>query len=223
MGEPGASPAPFATGGAAGLVEAVARGDSMDNSAGEPGVARLVHAIDRIALWSGWVVSWLIVPMVLALVYEVVARYLFNAPTVWAYDVTFITYGTFFMLGSAYCLQRGGHIRTDSYYGQWSPRRQGMVDTICYLLFFFPPLIIFLWVTWDYFWVSFLRDERSVTSPWLPRIWPLKGAMPLACVLLIVQGVAELLRSIHAWRTGVWIRRENPVSRTDRIEEKPSV
>ena len=188
-----------------------------------PAIARVVRIIDKAALWSGWLVSWLIIPMVLALVYEVVARYFFNAPTVWAYDVTFITYGTFFMLGSAYTLQRAGHIRTDSYYASWSPRTQGMVDTICYLLFFFPPLLIFLDVTWHFFWLSYLRDERSVTSPWLPRIWPLKAVMPASCVLLMVQGLAELLRSIHAWRTGVWIPRFNPVSPNDRVEEKPSV
>ena len=187
------------------------------------GLAKLVRAIDKVALWSGWLVSWLIVPMVLALVYEVVARYAFNAPTIWAYDVTFITYGMFFMLGSAYTLQRSGHIRTDSYYGQWSPRTQGMVDTVCYVLFFFPPILLFLWVTWDFFWISFLRDERSVTSPWLPRIWPLKAALPLACILLLMQGTAELLRSVNAWRTGTWIPRHNPPSSTDTIEEKPSV
>jgi TRAP-type mannitol/chloroaromatic compound transport system permease small subunit len=189
----------------------------------EPAIARFVHIIDKAALWSGWLVSWLIIPMVLALVYEVVARYFFNAPTIWAYDVTFITYGTFFMLGSAYTLQRSGHIRTDSYYGQWSPKTQGMSDTICYVLFFFPPLLIFLYVTWDYFWVSFMRDERSVTSPWLPRIWPLKATMPATCVLLLIQGVAELLRSIHAWKTGEWIARYNPASGGGRLEEKPSV
>lgn len=193
------------------------------SDASDSGTARLVHAIDKVSLCSGWLVSWLIVPMVMALVYEVVARYFFNAPTVWAYDVTFITYGTFFMLGSAYTLQRGGHIRTDSYYAGWSVKRQGMVDTFCYILLFFPPLLIFLFVTWDYFWVAFMRDERSVTSPWLPRIWPLKGMLPLACVLLLIQGVAELLRSIHAWRHGVWIPRKSPISETDRLEEKPSV
>ncbi|MFN3868909.1 MAG: TRAP transporter small permease subunit, partial [Hyphomicrobiaceae bacterium] len=166
---------------------------------------RIVRAIDRIAIWTGFVVSWLIVPMVFALVYEVAARYLFNAPTIWAYDVTFMTYGTFFMLGAAYTMQRGGHIRTDTFYADWSPRTQGMVDTFCYLIIFFPPLLIFLTVTWDFFWVSFMRDERSVTSPWLPRIWPLKAVLPLTCVLLLLQGVAELLRSIHAWRTGVWL------------------
>jgi len=108
----------------------------------------LVRAIDRIALTSGRLVAWLIIPMVLSLVYEVVARYVFNAPTVWAYDMTFILYGTFFMLGAAYTLMRKGHIRTDSLYAGWSPRRQGLTDAVCYLVFFFPSLAIFTWLGW---------------------------------------------------------------------------
>lgn len=186
------------------------------------GLVRLVHHIDKVAIWSGSLVSWLIIPMVSALVYEVVARYFFNAPTIWAYDVTFITYGTFFMLGAAYTLQRNGHIRTDSFYGDWPAERQGMVDTICYLLFFFPPLLIFLFVTWDYFAVSYMRGERSVTSPWLPPIWPLKAVLPLSCLLLLTQGVAELLRSIYAWRTGEKIPRANPAPSDNKLEEPPS-
>ncbi len=195
---------------------------SNSPSGSSAGLIRLVQNIDKVALWSGSIVSWLILPMVLALVYEVVARYFFNAPTIWAYDVTFITYGTFFMLGAAYTLQRNGHIRTDSFYAYWSPQRQGMVDTICYLVFFFPPLIIFLFVTWDYFLVSYMRGERSVTSPWLPPIWPLKAVLPLSCVLLIIQGLAELLRSLHAWRTGEQIPRHNPAPSDGELEEPPS-
>ena len=125
-----------------------------------PGLVRAVNFLDRISLWSGRIVAWLIIPMVMSLVWEVVARYFFNAPTIWAYDMTYMLYGSFFMLGSAYTLLRGKHIRTDNLYGQWSPRRQGLVDTVCYLVFFFPPLIALLYVTWDYFWLSFMRGER---------------------------------------------------------------
>jgi TRAP-type mannitol/chloroaromatic compound transport system permease small subunit len=98
-------------------------------------IPRVTRAIDRFALFCGRLVAWLIVPMVLSLVYEVVARYFFNMPTVWAYDMTFILYGTFFMLGSAYTLMKKGHIRTDMLYASWSPRRQGITDAICYLVF----------------------------------------------------------------------------------------
>ena len=99
---------------------------------------KAIAILDSISLWSGRIVAWLIIPMVLSLVYEVVARYIFDAPTEWAYDMTFMLYGSFFMIGSAYTLYKKGHIRTDSYYGKWSPRTQGWVDTICYLVFFLP-------------------------------------------------------------------------------------
>jgi TRAP-type mannitol/chloroaromatic compound transport system permease small subunit len=172
-----------------------------------PWLVRLVRACDLVSLWSGRIVAWLIIPMVLSLVYEVVARYLFNAPTTWAYDMTYMLYGSFFMLGAAYTLLKQGHIRTDSLYGRWSARRQGLVDAVCYLVFFFPPLIALLWVSTDFFWVSFLRGERVVSSPWMPVIYPLKFVMPLTCVLLILQGIAEFLRSVVACRTGLWLPR----------------
>ena len=165
----------------------------------------VIGILDGIAEWTGRIVSWLIIPMVGSLVYEVGARYIFDAPTVWAYDMTFMLYGSFFMLGAAYTLRHKGHIRTDSFYGSWSPRRQGWVDTICYLVFFFPPLIAFLVVTWDYFLKSYGQDERIMTSPWMPIVWPFKFTLPLATAFLLLQGISELLKSIHAARKGEWI------------------
>jgi len=166
---------------------------------------RLTHALDQVARWSGWAVAWLIIPMVGVLVVEVVGRYFFNAPTVWAYDMTYMLYGTFFMVGSAYTLYRHAHIRTDLVYERWSPRMQGVIDVVCYLIFFFPPLILFLMVGWDYFWASFQRNERIVTSPWMPIVWPFKFAMPLAAALLLIQGLSEMLKSIHAAMKGEWV------------------
>jgi TRAP-type mannitol/chloroaromatic compound transport system permease small subunit len=185
-------------------------------------IPRTVRALDQVNLWAGRIIAWLVLPMVFSLVYEVVARYLFNAPTVWAYDTTYILYGTFFMVGSGYTLMRAGHIRTDMFYGSWSPRTQGLVDAICYVLFFFPAVIAFLWVTWPFFVTSFERGERVVSSPWMPVIYPLKFMMPLTCVLLLVQGAAELLRSIHVMRTGDWLPRPSPSPALEG-EEKPNV
>lgn len=182
-------------------------GDIDMTTQASPGLVRVVGFFDAFSLWSGRIVGWLIFPMVFSLVWEVVARYAFNAPTIWAYDMTYMLYGTFFMLGSAYTLLRAGHIRTDSLYGGWSPRTQGIVDAVCYLVVFFPPLVALLWVTWDYFWASFNRNERVVSSPWMPFIWPLKFVMFFTCVLLLLQGVAEFLRSVHAARTNVWLPR----------------
>ena len=160
--------------------------------------------LDPIAIWSGRIVAWLIIPMVLALTYEVVARYIFNSPTLWAYDMTFMMYGSFFMLGTAFTLQRKGHIRTDSFYAHWSVRRQGWVDTACYLLMFMPLITVFLFSGWEYFLRSWTTGERFVSSPWMPVTWPFKAVMPLTGLLLGIQGISELCKSVYAIRTGQW-------------------
>ena len=164
-----------------------------------------IKILDGISIWSGKLVAWLIFPMVGGLVYEVIARYAFNAPTVWAYDMTYMLYGSFFMLGTAYALCCKGHIRTDFFYANWSVRRQGTVDALCYLLFFFPGMIVFLVVAWDFFAVAVARGERAVTSPWMPIIYPLKGAMFVAVALLVLQGVSEFLKSVYAALKGEWL------------------
>ena len=157
----------------------------------------VTRALDAVARITGRITAWLIIPMVGSLVYEVTARYLFDAPTVWAYDMTYMLYGTFFMLGSAWTLQRGGHIRTDTFYSDWSPRTRAIVDSLCYLLLFLPAMVVFLKLGWEYFWKSFEQNERIVTSPWLPIVWPFKLVMPVTAALLIVQGISELVKSVR--------------------------
>ena len=168
-----------------------------------PAMLRVTDALDQVSLWTGRIVAILVLPMVAGLLYEVVARYVFRAPTVWAYDLTFMLFGTYFMLGSAYTLMRKGHIRTDTFYGNWSPRTQGWVDTVCYLLLI-PALIIFFWLGWQYFARSFAQGERIVTSPWMPIVYPFKFVIPLTAALLLLQCLSELLKSVWAARTGEW-------------------
>ena len=106
--------------------------------------------------------------------------------------------------GAAFTLQRKAHIRTDSLYGDWSPRRQGWVDAICYVVMFLPVVTVFLWYGWGYFLKSFTSGERFVSSPWMPVAWPFKAVMPLTGLLLAVQGLAEFCRSVFAILTGRW-------------------
>ncbi|HEY3180675.1 MAG TPA: TRAP transporter small permease subunit [Casimicrobiaceae bacterium] len=157
--------------------------------------ARVTRALDTVTRVAGMGIAWLILPMVMSLVWEVTARYLFNAPTEWAYDMTFMLYGTFFMVGSAWTLQRGGHIRTDSFYANWTRRTRARVDLACYVVFFFPAIAIFGWLGAEYFWKSYQQGERIVTSPWLPIVWPFKFMMPASAVLLLLQGVSEFLKN----------------------------
>jgi TRAP-type mannitol/chloroaromatic compound transport system permease small subunit len=179
-----------------------------------PSVAKLIRFFDRVSIVSGKAVGWFILPMSLSLVYEVVSRYLFNAPTIWASDLSNMLYGAFFMLGSAYALQRQQHIRTDFLYGKWTIRTRGIVDSACYIGLYFPALIFFLWVGTEFAYRSVLFNERVVTSPWMPIIWPLKIAIPVSTVLLLMQGVSELLKSLHAARTGVSLYEETAGSET---------
>jgi len=179
-----------------------------------PSLAKAIRIIDGISILSGKAVGWMILPMVFSLVYEVFARYLFNAPTIWASDISQILYGMFFMLGSAYALQRQQHIRTDFLYGKWSVRTRGLVDAALYIVFYFPALIVFLWFGIEYAHRSILFNERIVTSAWMPIIWPLKLAIPVSTLLLLVQGVSELAKSLHGAITGVSLFEEVAGSET---------
>jgi TRAP-type mannitol/chloroaromatic compound transport system permease small subunit len=163
-----------------------------------------IVAIDTFSLWVGRLVSWLTLPLMFAMVYEVFARYLFTAPTLWAYDISRMIYGAMFVLGAAYALSKGVHIRSDFLYRKWSPQTQGKVDSALYLFCYFPAMVIVLWVSSQWAWVSVVRGERGTDTAWMPLLGPLKSALPIGIAFLIVQGVSELLKSLHAARSGRW-------------------
>lgn len=167
-------------------------------------MARTVLYLDKFSLFVGKVVSWLTLPLMLAMVYEVFMRYAFTAPTEWAYDISRMLYGALFVLGAAYALSKGVHIRSDFLYRKWSVQTQGKVDTALYLIFYFPSMIIFLWVSSKWAWASVLNDERGMDTAWMPLLGPIKSCLPIAVAFLIVQGVSELLKSIHAAKAGRW-------------------
>jgi TRAP-type mannitol/chloroaromatic compound transport system permease small subunit len=163
---------------------------------------RAIAAIDRFSEWVGVAVAWLTVPLVVAVAWEVVARYVFAAPTLWSFDVTYMLYGAMFMLGAAYALRIGAHIRTDFFWERWSWRTRGIIDSVAYLVFFFPGIALFLWVGWNEAWYAFEIGETSEQTPWRPLLWPLKATVPLAAGLLLLQGISELAKSLHAAYTG---------------------
>ena len=175
------------------------------------GLIRLVRIIDKFTDTTGTWVAWLNVPLVLAVSYEVVSRYAFNAPTVWSFDVTYMLYGTIFMLGSAYALHKGAHIRTDFFFEKWSIRTKGVIDSTAYLVFFFPALIVFLWVSWAEGWYAFSIGEVSEQTPWRPILWPYKMVVPLATLLLLIQGISEVIKSVWAARTGIELEHKEKI------------
>jgi len=176
-----------------------------------PGHIRLVRIIDKFTDTTGTWVAWLNVPLVLAVAYEVMARYLFDAPTIWSFDVTYMLYGTIFMLGAAYALHKGAHIRTDFFFEKWSIRTKGVIDSIAYIVFFFPSIFVFLLVTGAEGWYAFEIGETSEQTPWRPILWPFKWVVPLACLLLLIQGISETIKSVYAARTGIELEHKEKV------------
>ena len=167
-----------------------------------PALLTTIRIIDGFSEWSGKAVAWMIIPLFLSLTYEGIARYLFNAPTLWAYDVSYMLYGALFMLGAHYTLMRGAHIRTDMLWEKFSPRTKGRIDTIAYIFFFFPAMFLLFYASVDEAWHAFQMGELSEQTAWRPYLWPFKAVVPLTSLLLMIQGVSELLKSLYAARTG---------------------
>ena len=176
-----------------------------------PKVVALTAKIDRFTDAIGIAVAWLNVPLVLAVSYEVIARYFFHAPTIWVYDVTYMLYAAIFMLGAAYALHLGAHIRTDFFFESWSIRTKGLIDSIAYIALFFPSLITFFIVSADDAWYAFVINETSEQTPWRPLLWPFKSIIPVTCLLLIIQGISEVIKSLHAALTGVELEHKEKV------------
>ena len=145
--------------------------------------------------------AWVIVPMTGALVYEVVSRYLFNRPTVWAYDITYMMAGALFMLGAAYALRNGSHVRADFLLTALRPKWQALIDLVLYLGVYFPAIGIFFKVSIVFAVQSVRQQETYPESPWMPIIYPLKIVIPVTLALLLLQGLAEVLKAQWTART----------------------
>jgi TRAP-type mannitol/chloroaromatic compound transport system permease small subunit len=163
----------------------------------------MVRAIDAVSTAAAWLAGWFIVPITVAVTYEVVARYAFNAPTRWSYEVGYMLYGAQFMLAAAYTLLKGGHIRTDVLYERWSVRTRATVDAVCYVLFFFPGMLCILYagaVEARQAWEIGERTGLRIVGVSVP-MYALKAIIPLTAALLVLQGLAELIRCGRAMRS----------------------
>jgi TRAP-type mannitol/chloroaromatic compound transport system permease small subunit len=175
------------------------------------GLVKTVRVIDKFTDTTGTAVAWLNMPLVVVVAWEVIARYAFGAPTIWSFELTYMLYGTIFMLGAAYALHKGAHIRTDFFFEKWSIRTKGVIDSTAYLVFFFPAIFIFLLVSWSEGWYAVSIGERSEQTPWRPLLWPFKMVVPLACLLLLIQGVSETIKSLWAARTGIELEHKEKI------------
>jgi TRAP-type mannitol/chloroaromatic compound transport system permease small subunit len=168
-----------------------------------PGYVHAIRVIDRFILWTGYACALLVAPLVVANTVEVFMRYVLNSPTDWAIQTTVMSYGTLFMIGAAYALQKGAHVRTDMLWEKFSDRTKGIIDAVTYALLFLPSMAILCYISVDEFMYAWSIGERSTLTAWQPPLWPFRAVVPLAAALLFVQGISELMKSLWAARTGV--------------------
>ena len=167
-------------------------------------MAKTIVRIDKFSKWTGNIVCWITIPLILGMVYEVLARKFFLAPTIWAYDISRFLYGALFMLGAGYALSKGVHIRADFLYRNFKIKTQGIVDFTLYVLFYFPGLLVFLYMTTGFLQESIMRGERGMDTTWMPYMWPIKTCLWFGIIFLLVQGVSELFKSYYAATKGKW-------------------
>jgi len=157
----------------------------------------LLALIERVSGFSGKATAWLVAPLILATVYDVAARYLFNAPTQWAYEVGYMMMGAHALLGMAFTLREGGHIRIDAFTQRFSQTTKALIDLVGYVVFLLPCLVWITWSLWDYWMKALTTHELSGQSAWNPVIWPFKLIFFVAFALLVLQVLAEVIKAVQ--------------------------
>jgi len=182
-------------------------------------VQRLLHTADSISTWVGKAFAWLIVALMLLVCAEVFKRYALNAPTAWIFDANNMLYGTLFMMGGAYTLAQDGHVRGDFLYGSMKPRIQASLDLALYFLFFLPGICALTWAGWTYFNDSWSIHEQTFNADPIP-LYPFKFVIPLAGAIVLMQGIAEMIRCVVCIKTGAWTPRLKDAEEADVVAQQ---
>jgi TRAP-type mannitol/chloroaromatic compound transport system permease small subunit len=182
----------------------------------------LIRAIDEVSYWSGKTFAWLILALTLVVSIEVFKRYILNAPTAWIFDFNNMLYGTLFMMCGAYTLAQGAHVRADFVYVYLRPRAQASLDLALYFLFFVPGILGLIYAGYDYASLSWRIGEHSTVTAEGPPVYHFKSVIPVAGALVMLQGVAEIVRCIECLRTGAWPSRLSDVEEIDVIDTQLS-
>jgi TRAP-type mannitol/chloroaromatic compound transport system permease small subunit len=183
-------------------------------------VQSMLLMIDRISTWAGKTTAWLILLLMSAVCIEVFKRYILNAPTSWVFDAESMLYGTLFMMCGAYTLAQDAHVRGDFLYGSMKPRTQATLDLVLYILFFLPGVIALIYAGIDYAAISWRINEHSNITAEGPPVYPFKTVIPIAGVLVLIQGLAEIVRCIVCLQTGQWPDRLKDVEEIYVIEQQ---
>jgi TRAP-type mannitol/chloroaromatic compound transport system permease small subunit len=181
---------------------------------------KFLNIADRISTWAGKASAWLIIGLMLVVCVEVFKRYILNAPTAYIYDVNNMLYGTLFMMCGAYALAQNAHVRGDFLYSSMRPRTQASLDLVLYLAFFIPGILGLMYAGYDYALDSWrIREHSNVTSDG-PPVYQFKAIIPLAGTLVMLQGLAEIVRCVVCLKTGQWPERLKDAEEIDVVEQQ---
>jgi TRAP-type mannitol/chloroaromatic compound transport system permease small subunit len=178
----------------------------------------LIRVVDRVSYGSGKAFAWLIVALTFVVSIEVFKRYILNYPTAWIFDFNNMLYGTLFMMCGAYTLAAAGHVRADFVYSYLTPRIQAALDLALYFLFFIPGILGLIYAGADYAALSWRIGEHSTVTAEGPPVYHFKTVIPVAGVLVMLQGLAEIVRCVVCLRTGAWPARLEDVEEIDVID-----
>src|SRR5256884_5643076 len=185
-------------------------------------VQRFLLVIDEISTWCGKAAAWLIILLMAVVCVEVFKRYIMNMPTAWIFDADNMLYGSAFMLCGAYTLAQNAHVRGDFLYSSMRPRMQAWLDIVLYAVFFIPGIAALIYAGFDYAADSWRIAEHSNVTADGPPVYHFKSVIPIAGALVMLQGVAEIVRCIVCLRTGEWPSRLSDVEEIDVIDTQLS-
>jgi len=157
----------------------------------------IIRVIDSISEHTGKTVLWLCIALVLVLAYETTARYVFNAPTMWAMETGKMIGGTIIVMGWSYTHLHHGHIRVDVLYTHLPPRGRAIIDVTCSLLFLFPLLSILLYTSTTWMLLAWKMGERLVETNFLPPAGPIRTVLVLGFCLFALQCMAQFTRDLY--------------------------
>ena len=155
-----------------------------------------IRPIEAITKFFGYLSAGIIPLLALLIAYEVISRYVFQAPTAWAFEVSYMLMGTCFLLAIAFCMQLRRHIRVDFFYDHVSPKKRAAIDLMGFVLFLLPMVLWCSWGLWVYFLEAYKVNEMSGESAWNPIIWPFKFVFAFGFYLLAIQTVAEICKCV---------------------------
>jgi TRAP-type mannitol/chloroaromatic compound transport system permease small subunit len=183
-------------------------------------VQKMLFVADRVSTWAGKLTAWLIIALMLVVCVEVFKRYILNSPDAWIYDINNMMYGTLFMMCGAYTLAQDAHVRGDFLYGSMKPRTQAWLDLGLYILFFLPGIAALVYAGVEYAGESWRIGEHSNVTADGPPVYHFKTVIPIAGALVMLQGLAEIVRCVVCLKTGVWPERLKDAEEIDVVEQQ---